>query len=217
LIPINSTAQISTFIISNFSFSEYIIVLQPLLLYVLGMALYAWFIFKFYRLMSRQDIIKLNHDKYSKGLKGIVQKIARSVSYVFQNLILIPIFIFIWFVVLTTFLALLSKTSSLDSIITISIATVAVIRIAAYYNENLSQDLAKIIPFTILGVFLVDSTFFSISVAIETVQQFPALWKQTAYYIVFVVLLEFVLLVAEKIFRIFFPKKEGAKNSKKDD
>ena len=57
---------------------------------------------------------------------------------------------------------LLSKFSSPNHILVVSVSLVAAIRVTSYYNEQLSQDLAKMIPFALLGIFLVDATFFSV-------------------------------------------------------
>jgi len=205
--PVNTSA-ITSFISSNFSFNEFLSTLQPMLVYVFGIALYALFIFKFYRFMAKQDIVTLDSERYSKGFKGFLEHLSRGVVYVVQNLIVIPLAVFLWFAALTTFLLLLSKTHTPNSVVLTAVATVAVVRITAYYNENLSADLAKMIPFALLGVFLVDATFFSVPEVLSILTQIPALWKSLAYYIMFAVGLEFVLLVGERIVRVFVPKKE---------
>jgi len=58
--------------------------------------------------------------------------------------------VFFWFMVLSLLMIMISKVPDLGQIFQISIALVSVIRITAYYNEDLSRDLAKMLPFALL-------------------------------------------------------------------
>ncbi|MCK5177829.1 MAG: hypothetical protein KAQ92_08955, partial [Candidatus Aenigmarchaeota archaeon] len=51
----------------NFDIHEAIEVLKPLAFFVLGMTVYAIFIFKFYRFLARKDIIPLNLNQYNRA------------------------------------------------------------------------------------------------------------------------------------------------------
>mgnify|MGYP003990088249 FL=1 len=55
------------------------------------------------------------------------------------------------------------------------------------------------IPFALLGVFLVDISFFSVGETIETAKQLPSLALQLIYYLLFVTLLEFVMRITHGI------------------
>ena len=82
-------------------------------------------------------------------------------------------------------------------------ALVASIRVTAYYNEALSTDLAKMFPFALLAIFLVDMSFFSYQGSLITIKQFPLMWKQLIYYLGFTIALEFLLRILNPIFKIF--------------
>jgi len=101
-------------------------------------------------------------------------------------------------------LLIISKSSTPNHVLLISVSLVAAVRITSYYNEQLSQDLAKMIPFALLGVYLVNVSFFSIQESIEMAKQIPSLWKIGIYYLLFVTLLEFILRIISGIINIFY-------------
>ncbi len=83
------------------------------------------------------------------------------VAYILKYLIVFPLFAFFWFAVLTMMLTFLSQGRELADTLLIALATVSAIRFSAYYNEDLARDLAKILPFALLALFLIDASFFS--------------------------------------------------------
>jgi len=189
--------------LSNITLSEYFEIVKPLMIFIVGIFIYSIFIFKFYKFISKRDILKLKTDKYSASYEGFFAKIIKLVFYILENLVLVPLLIFFWFVILSILFLVLSKTSSPNHILLISVSLVAAVRIAAYYNEALSQDLAKMIPFALLGIFLVDTSFFSIDKSLEIAKQIPSLWRISVYYLLIVVTLEFVLRIIHWITSLF--------------
>src|SRR3989344_2127259 len=119
--------------------------------------------------------------------------LAMVTGHTVQNLVLIPVLVFFWFGVLSILMLLLSRNHTPDTILLSTISIVAAVRITSYYNEDLSKDLAKMIPFALLGIFLVDISYFSLEKSIEVATQLPLYWKQFFYYLVFVVAIEFVM------------------------
>ena len=189
--------------LSNITSMEYFDIVKPLLVFVIGITIYSVFIFKFYRFIARRNVFELGLNKYSEAYEGFFETIATWFFYVVENLILIPLCIFFWFVVIAAALLILSKSTTPNQLLLVSISLVAAIRIASYYNENLSQDLAKMIPFALLGIYLVDASFFSIGQTLEIAKQIPSLWKISVYYLLFVVALEFILRIVYGIFGVF--------------
>lgn len=167
--------------------------LWPVSIYVLGMAAYAIFVFKFYRFVAARDIFRLDLAKY----QGLSHRAARSVLhlvlYIFKYLIVFPVFAFFWFAVLTLILAFLSKAQTFSETLLIALATVSAIRVTSYYKEDLSRDLAKILPFAVLGVFLIDASFFSVSDSLDTLKEARDYTENILYYLLFLIALEFVL------------------------
>ena len=146
---------------ASFSIGEAQAITAPLILFVLGISLYSLFIFKFYRFLARKDIFHLNLQKYSDNFFGFVGKLFGIVFYIVEYLIVFPLFAFFWFAVVAVILIIMAENLDVASLLLISMALVASIRVTAYYNEDLSKDLAKMFPFALLAVFLLDIANFS--------------------------------------------------------
>jgi len=87
------------------------------------------------------------------------------------------------------------------------VALIGVIRAMAYYDEDLSKDLAKMMPFALLGVFLVDISYFTLSNSIGAIIQLFSLWELIVYYLIILILIEFVLRILYFIVKAFKRKK----------
>jgi len=185
-------------VLNNFSLGEAYVLLKPAFLFILGVAVYSMFIFKFYRFIARREIFSLKHSE-SEERKNFFG----AVFYVLKYLIIFPLFTFFWFLVFSMILAFLSKQNEISTILIISIALVGTIRIVSYYSEDLSKDLAKMLPFALLGVFLVDVSYFSLPNSLGIIKQLPGMWREVSYYLAFIVLLEFVLRIIYGIAKMF--------------
>ena len=180
--------------------------LRPLISFVIGVAIYSIFIFNFYRFLGRRDIFEMNLEKYQQSRVRSLQILLHLIFYVGKYLVLFPIVAFAWFVILTVLLTFLAKNRSVDSILLVSMSVLAAIRITAYYNEDLSRDLSKMLPFALLGVFLIDISYFSIPVSLQALQQTPAELENIVYYLIFIIALEFLLRLLSPILDYFLAK-----------
>lgn len=187
----------------EFTVAEGIEVLTPLFFFIIGMSLYSVFIFKFYRFLARKDIFKLDMDKYNKAKHPTLKKFVGTILYFIEYVVLFPVFTFFWFAVLTVLLTFLAKEQGVQNILIVSISVVTAVRITAYYNEDLSRDLAKMLPFALLGVFLVNITYFSFMESVALLQQIPPMLNIVAYYLVFVIIIEFVLRIGHGLYQFF--------------
>lgn len=126
-------------------------VLLPVAVYVLGMAVYAVFIFKFYRFVAGRDIFNIDLSRNDVSGVPVLRDFFSLIWYVIRFIVLFPAFAFFWVAILTVMLAFLSRDRELSQILVISLATVSAVRVCAYYDEDLSRDLAKILPFAVLS------------------------------------------------------------------
>ncbi len=168
-------------------------ILPPLFFISVTIALYSLFIWFFYRFLARRDVLKIdlaqyNHYKYA----GLVKFLA-VFFYIIKYMIFSPIAIFLWFSVLSIFLIVLAKEIEVGTVILICASLISAIRITAYFNEDLSKDLAKMIPFTLLGVAILTPSFINVSTSIERVTQIPLFFETAIYYFLFIVGLETIL------------------------
>jgi hypothetical protein len=176
--------------------------LRPLISFVLGMAIYAVFIFNFYRFMGRKNIFELNLDKYQQSRFQFLRVMLHLIFYVIKYLVVFPFVAFAWFVILTVLLVFLAKDQPIERILLVSIAVLSAIRITSYYNEDLSRDLAKMLPFALLGVFIIDLSYFSLAGSIGALQQALTQWESVTYYLIFVMGLELVLRITSPVLNL---------------
>ena len=177
--------------------------LEPLAVYVAGMAIYAIFIFKFYRFVASRDMFELDFSKYEASRFKFVRTVLHFFFYVLRYLILFPVFAFFWFAVLTVILAFLSRDQAFTQVLLVALATVGTIRIASYYEEDLSRDLAKILPFAVLGIFLINASFFEVSESLDILKQADDHRETILYYLIALIALEFALRIAMAAITIF--------------
>ena len=187
--------------------------LWPVLVVVLGMAAYAMFVFKFYRFVAARDMFGLDLSQNDAVRDVAVWDLIFLIWYGVRFLVLFPAFAFFWFAVLTLILVFLSESRELSQILLIAMATVSAIRVSAYYNEELSRDLAKILPFAVLGVFIIDTSFFNIQSSLDTLQEISTHRETIAYYLIFLVALEFGLRFVFVVLKLLFPGKREEQES----
>lgn len=106
------------------------------------------FIYHFYRFLSRRDLFSINleqriaHGKFkSTGEK--ISTAPRVIAYIATNFFIFPFVIFLWFLGYSSFMFLLVQQMSTSTIFLVSSSLIIAIRISAYYNEDLSRDLAN--------------------------------------------------------------------------
>lgn len=192
----------------NLDASEAYVVLKPLTFFLVGVVVYSMFIFKFYRFLARKDVFKLDLKRYNKASFAFLKKIISVIFYLIEYILLFPIFVFFWFTIMVVLFSFLAKNQPVNNILLVSIAVVGAVRITAYYHEDLSKDLAKMLPFALLGIFLIDISYFKFSESLTVVQQIPSQWHTMLYYLLFIILLEFVLRISYTVVSPFLPKKK---------
>jgi hypothetical protein len=96
-------------------------------------------------------------------------------------------------------LIFLSKGQTVQQILVISATLMAAIRIISYYDEDAAKETAKLIPITVLGVFLVDPAYYSTAIVIERLYSIPSLMSLVVSYLFFIILLEWTLRVLHRI------------------
>lgn len=158
-----------------------------LLAFTICMSFYAIFVWVFYKTLSKRDIFKLDLSKYDiTGEKFL---------YVLKYGIVFPFYVSFWFVILSLFMFILTKEISVIQITLISMALVSTIRVTSYLKEELSIELAKLMPFALLAIFLVEPNFFSWNLLIARLQALPSFSFELLQCLVFAILLEWILRI----------------------
>ncbi len=187
-------------VIPQLNINEIYEILKPLALFVAAMSVYAIFIFRFYRFLAAKDIFKLDLAKHNHARFKVVRKAVGLFFYTTKYLIMFPVFAFFWFMVLAVLLSFMSRDQQMENVMLVSMAIVGAIRVAAYYNEDLSRDLAKILPFAMLGIMLIDSSILaSLSTSVSNIRQIGNNLELMLYYLILIVAMEFVLRIIYSI------------------
>ena len=174
----------------------------PTLMAIIAVAVYSGFVFVFYRALAKKDLVQLDLSKYSNDFGGNVKKYLRSVLFVVKYIVIIPILIAFWTLVLAVILTLLSDSSDHARSALIATSVVGAVRILAYWTEDLSRDVAKMLPFAVLGVFLVGSTSVQWSEFEELLRNLPELAKSFFSSLILLAILETLLRIATTLSRI---------------
>ena len=113
---------------------------------------------------------------------------------------------FFWFAIFSFFLILLNKSLEVGSVLLISAAIIAAIRMSSYvphYGETLSKELAKLLPLNLLALSLIEKGFFDFERIIGQLSQIPGLFSNITTYLFFIIILESILRFFDFIFSLF--------------
>ncbi|MFQ5441076.1 MAG: hypothetical protein ACE5DL_06400 [Nitrosopumilaceae archaeon] len=188
----------------------------------IGMVIYGIFVYHFYKFLSKRDIFSINiGEKISQAKFKSTgkQKSAapRIIAFISTKLFLFPFVIFLWFIGYSSFMFLLVQNMPTETIFLVSSGLIIAIRISAYYNEDLSRDIAKLVPFTLLGIFLFNPQFYSFSDTITRLFEIPSFIIQIASFIILAMIVEITLSTLYVIKYKFFHKEDATNTGGKSD
>ena len=166
------------------------------------MTIYALFVFGFYRFLSTRDMFALDLSRYEQSRFRLVRTFLHFVLYVAKYMVVFPVFAFFWFAALTVMLAFLSREGALSGILLMALAMVGTIRVTSYLSSELSTDLAKILPFSVLAIFVIDQSFFTVRESVEVLREVRDYSENIVYYLVFLIVLEFALRILTGLWRL---------------
>ena len=187
----------------------------PTLMAIIAIAVYSGFVFMFYRILAKKDLLTLDLSKYADDFGGKVKKYLRSMLFVVQYIVVVPILIAFWTLVLAVILTLLSDNSDHARNALIATSVVGAVRILAYWTEDLSRDVAKMLPFAVLGVYLVSSTSVQWSEFETLLKSLPELAKSFFSSLVLLAILETLLRIVTTLSRIRAKRWKRKKMQKK--
>jgi hypothetical protein len=169
--------------------------LEPIFYLAISIAIYAILIWHFYRFIAKRDCFKMSDCSYPK--------VVGFLKYFF----LFPFVAIIFFLGFSMLLLFLTRNYETVQVLTTSFAIILGIRITSYYNEDLSKDVAKMLPFALLGVFLVDPSYFRFDLTWANFNSLPEYVNEIIMFIFFLIIIEWVLRILLTIRYIIFPKK----------
>ncbi len=173
------------------------------LILVLLVVIYSIFIWKFYKFIAKKNILGLDLNKYNKSTHPFFTKLFAGFFYFIEYIIVLPFLIFFWFAVFTLFLMFLTQELEINTLLIISATIVAAIRMTSYYKEDLSKDVAKLLPFTLLSISILTPNFFNVERIISHFNQLPNFFGNIMHYLIFIIILEIILRFFDFIFSLF--------------
>lgn len=121
--------------------------IETLALHGAAILVYALVVNTFYQIISRRVMFG------GRRVGGVVR--LQGPLHGFLRLLAFPLVSFAFFLVLSMALLFMGDGQSPALTITLSMAVVLAVRVAAYVNESTSHDVAKMLPLGLLGVLLV--------------------------------------------------------------
>src|SRR3989344_1036330 len=164
-----------------------------LAIYTVLIIFYSVFIWYFYKFLSKRDILELNLKKYNNASHPFLEKLLATSLFTLEYLIILPFLVFFWFGVFSIFLLLLSESQDVPPLLLISTAIISSIRVVAYINNSLAEDLAKILPFTLLVTFTLNFNLISLGEVFMRLYGIPQLLKIIFMYLGYILMTEFIL------------------------
>lgn len=171
-----------------------------LFLLSLVLVLYSIIIWKFYRFIAHKNIISLNLKRYNRSEHPMIAKTIAALFYFLEYIVILPFLVFLWFAAFTVFLILLTDGLTLNSILIISATIIAATRMTAYYKEDLSRDIAKLLPFALLGAAITNVDAFNFQKIISQLFALPNFFSHIASYMLFIFVVELILRLVETTF-----------------
>lgn len=174
---------------------------------VLLIFIYSVAVWKLHKIISKKNIFGLNLDKnYEEGRMNLTS----ASLYFLEYLIILPFFVFFCFAVFAIFLIVLVGNLEINTILIISAATFTSIRMAAYYNDQLARELAKLIPLNLLAASIIlGNNFFSVERVINQFSSIPSAMGSIFSYLAFIVIIEAILRFFDFTFSIFGIEEEN--------
>lgn len=171
---------------------------RPALLLTAGITIYAIFVLHFYRFLSQTELFEVNFDKYATDANPSYGKWKKYSLYLIKYVLVFPIFTFLWLTFLTLVLILLSS-QDISTVLLIATSVLVAVRATAYYDADLGRDLAKMLPFALLGAFIVKLSSFSLASSLEKIFELPTHWQTILTYLLFALVIELILRLIKKI------------------
>ena len=173
--------------------------LFSLMYLVISLALYSIMIWYFYRFIAQRDCFNVDHCRHPV--------VVSCLGY----FLLFPVVATLFFSGFALILVFLTRNFAIPELLATSFVLVVAIRFTAYYSEDLSKDVAKMLPFAVLGLVVVNPTFFDVDDILLTINSLPEFVTLAVQFILFIVLIEWCLRIALFVKHVVFSSSHSKK------
>jgi len=175
LSSIGSLVSLDSLAISDTSF------IISLVYFAVSIVVYSIIIWHFYRFIAKRDCFKIKSLKHPKTVGFL--------KYFFA----FPFVASLFFLGFSLMMLALTRNYEVPEILSVSFVLITAIRIVAYYSEDLSKDVAKMLPFALLGLFLVDSSYFNTEEIMAKLSSVPDFLVTAIQFILLLIITEWIL------------------------
>ncbi len=188
---------------SVLSFDRALEVIEPAVVFALVLAMYTMIVFYFCRFIARRDLFRFQHVALNNLVahNAILRVLLFSSIWIFRYCLIFPLLAYGWFFMLTVMLAILYNSKEPAHLIIISMSVITAVRVTAYFEEDLARDIARILPFALLGLFVANLADIDIEATSQLLRESGNEWERLLYYWVYVILQEIVLRLLVPAFR----------------
>jgi len=162
-----------------------------------------WIIWYMYIKLSQRNIFHIRDPRDNKKEITKWDRFVYFLKYVF----IFPLFTFLWFVLFVACLRLLSNQQDIQTTMILGIVLISAIRIAAYVHQKFAEDMAKLLPLTLLGGIILTPSFITLNANLSDLSIFQSQIISFAKYFLFIIILELVLKVGHSIQKSISNKK----------
>ena len=166
---------------------------------------YSLFVFYSYKFFSKKNLFEFNFNEYLYTIHPTISSFFGFFVYLVEYILVLPFLVIIWFGFYSIFLLILAKNLDIQTVLLVSAALITSIRISSFVSQNLSQDLAKMLPFTLLALAITGERFFSIEFLFERLSSIPSLLGSLPIYLLFILGVEIIFRVVDAV-KIFVLK-----------
>lgn len=149
----------------------------------------AWYIY--YKQLARRDLFEIPKLNLQTKFVNFFDK----AIYFLKYLLIFPVYSFIWFLIFSFLLFALSKSRTIEEILFLGIIVVAATRMGAYISEKLAEDMAKLLPLTLIAIFLMDPKAVTLDTFISSFNSILLQLPRVAKYLLFIIVVEWLLRV----------------------
>lgn len=160
-------------------------------------SLLSWIVY--YKQLAKRDLFEIPKQHPSSKFINVIYKTA----YLLKYAIIFPVYSFIWFLIFSFLLFALSKSRPVNDVLFLGIIVVAATRIGAYANEKLAEDMAKLLPLTLIAIFLIDPKAVDLGTIKSSFEIFVVQVPIVLKYLLFIIVLEWGLRILKRIFAHF--------------
>ena len=170
---------------------------------VLFLAIFIMWYF-YHKQLSKKDLFDIPKIDSNSKFVSFINRLV----YFSKYIIVFPLYSFIWFLIFSFLLVLIAKSRPIGEIMFFGIVIVSVTRISAYVSSKLAEDMAKLLPWALIIIFLIDPQSITIRSVQASFNSFMQEIPKVAKYLIFIAFVEWSLRIGN--WMIGFNKKKDS-------